>query len=555
MSIDLPAGSLPIFAGGAPSSRPADAARARPAQRGGHGRTAEPLEVGRPIGTDPPAGGADGRPSAAADVAGKASGHRFGASVARVSVRWQILITCTIVIIVVAALSFLVVVLNARAAIDREIQASLHAAQRYVREAIGRVHVNVSGMRFLDELALDGTALRHARIIVIDTDRNPVKLPPAMRGEGLATMIPPQLIRPEPSDVPPWFVDLLAPAPAVIEIPIIVASGRVGAVVILGEPTEEISKVWEDILSLGIIGLGGIVVVLLVLHIALGRILGPLTAVSNGLARLGTGEFGIRLPRPGGLELGTITDRFNALAERLAAAGSENSRLNRRLLSVQDDERRQIAHELHDEAGPCLFGMKATVRAISRTAERIGGKSGEDIAAEVADLTDIIERLQTMNRRLFKRLRPMALGHVPLAELVGDIVADFGRHAPGLKIVTEIAPIADGYGDPADLTIYRCVQEGLTNIVRHSGARCARVSLEEAAVAVLGLACRPMLRLSVADDGRGIAAGTPAGYGLSGIDERVRALGGTCTVSSAPGRGTILTIDVPIDETALPAES
>lgn len=546
VSMEIPLAAPLLFRDG-PVPRPA-AGRPAPEPPASPGRRpAEPLELGRPIGARPPV--------AEGDPAGPPRTGRLGTSLAGVSVRWQILITCTIVIIAVAALSFLVIVLSARAAIEREMQASLMAAQRYVHEAISRVHVNVSGMRFLDELALDGAALRHARIIVIDTDRNLVKLPPALRGEGLATMIPLQMIRPDPPDVPPWFVRLLAPSAVVIEVPIIVASGRVGAVVIVGEPTEEISKVWEDTLSLGAIGLGGILVVLLVLHIALGRILGPLTAVSNGLVRLETGEFGIRLARPAGLELGIITDRFNALAERLTAAGSENSRLNRRLLSVQDDERQQIAHELHDEAGPCLFGMKATVRAIRRAAEDIGGGKGAAIAAELADLTDIIERLQTMNRRLFKRLRPMALGHVPLAELIGDIVADFDRHAPALAIASQIAPIAGSYGDPIDLTFYRCVQEGLTNVVRHSGARSVRLRLEETASAVIGLACRPTLRLSIADDGCGIAAGTAAGYGLSGIDERVRALGGTCTVATALGRGTTLTIEVPLDETVLAAES
>lgn len=509
------------------------------------GRSAEPLEVGRPIGTQPSV--------ADAAEAGQPRPARLVHAIARVSVRWQILITCAIVILFVAVLSFALIVLNARAAIEREMRASLNAAQSYVHEAISRVHVNVSGMRFLDELALDGAALRHARIIVIDTDRNLVKLPPPLRGEGLATMIPPQVLQSPLPNAPPWFVRLLEPAPAVIEIPIIVASGRVGAVVIVGEPTDEISRIWDDSLSLGLIGLGGIVAVLVILHVALGRILGPLTAVSNGLVHLETGKFDVRLPRPGGLELGIITDRFNALAERLAAAGRENSRLNRRLISVQDDERQQIAHELHDEAGPCLFGMKATLRAIRRTADRIGGKTGEDIVAEVADLADIIERLQTMNRRLFKRLRPMALGHVPLAELIGDVVADFGRHAPALRISTAIGPIANGYGGPVDLTVYRCVQEGLTNVVRHSAAGRVRIGIEE--TAGHDPTGHRTLRLSIADDGRGIVAGTPAGYGLSGIDERVRALGGACTVSSAPGRGTTLAIEVPIDETGPPPES
>ena len=99
--------------------------------------------------------------------------------------------------------------------------------------------------------------------------------------------------------------------------------------------------------------------------------LDPLTGVARGLADLEQRNYRVRLPRPRAQELAAITDRFNALAQALDAARSENEKLNHRLITAQDDERRRTALELHDEVGPSLFGLKANAGSIATR----GGRS------------------------------------------------------------------------------------------------------------------------------------------------------------------------------------
>jgi two-component system sensor histidine kinase UhpB len=102
-----------------------------------------------------------------------------------------------------------------------------------------------------------------------------------------------------------------------------------------------------------------------------------------------------------------------------------------------------------------------------------------------------------------------------------------------------------GYGDSVDLTVYRCVQESLTNVVRHAQAKHVGVELGELASEGNGNGERE-LALTVRDDGRGIDPAAPPGFGLRGMQERVQGLGGRYKVETASGRGTCIRIVIPL---------
>jgi len=136
----------------------------------------------------------------------------------------------------------------------------------------------------------------------------------------------------------------------------------------------------------------------------------------------------------------------------------------------------------------------------------------------------------------------MALGHVPLGDLLAEVVRERARQHPDLRLVFMPAPSQPSYGEPIDLTIYRCVQESLTNTIRH--ARAARVDIAFGETDPDG--GRQVLSLQIQDDGRGIGPAAPIGRGLRGMQERVQALGGSCVIEGAPGRGTQVRIAIPI---------
>src|SRR5262249_61917061 len=124
-----------------------------------------------------------------------------------------------------------------------------------------------------------------------------------------------------------------------------------------------------------------------------------------------------------------------------------------------------------------------------------------DLKARARDMLAIIEHLQTINRSLLNRLRPMALGHIPLADLVSQIVRERARQHPEIAFDVTAARLAPSYGDSIDLTVYRCVQEGVTNAIRHAQATRVAIELALDADGAPDQGPAPRLLLQISDDG------------------------------------------------------
>jgi two-component system, NarL family, sensor histidine kinase UhpB len=458
------------------------------------------------------------------------------------SIRAQLLLTVILIELIAALIAGGVTIIKARTSTRIEIDASMNLAEVLVRETINLMPQSTPADRFLESLPLRQRFARHVRITVRDADGRPVTTRPMEGGEETEA--------PARAPAPAWFAALISPPMERRELPLVVDGRPLGSVLIAGEPADEIAEVWENLTALATVATLVNLVMIGILYVLFGRVLGPLTALGTGLRDLERRSFGVRLTRPKVRELAAIADRFNALAGALEAARSENAGLYRRLITTQDDERRQTARELHDEVGPSLFGLKANAGSIAAAAAALPDAARAAIEERTHDLLAIVEHLQSINRSLLTRLRPMALGHVPLADLLADMVRDRARQNSQIAFPFAADRLRASYGDPIDLTIYRCVQEGLTNAIRHAKAHTIRISLGETPA---GDAAAAHLDLVVADDGRGIDVAAPPGFGLRGMQERVAALDGTCTVAPAPGGGTRLHVIIPLpvrDETA-----
>ncbi|MGA8226624.1 MAG: ATP-binding protein [Xanthobacteraceae bacterium] len=456
----------------------------------------------------------------------------------RNSIRSQLLIIVLAIEIAAALVAGAVTILKARTSTRVEIEASTRLAELFVTEALQLVREDTPPQQVLAGLPLQLRFLRHVRISVRDAADAPVAHLSSVTGYDASA-------KSERAPAPSWFQALIAPA---IERHVIAvtANGRqIGSVVIISEPSDEIAEVWENTIALAWVALAVSVAVIGALYLLFGRALAPLTGLARGLTYLEHRQYAVRLPMPKAREFVALTARFNALAQALETARAENVRLGHRLITAQDDERKRTAIELHDEVGPSLFGLRAIATSIGGVASE--SPAARDMLAErVRDMLDIIENLQVINRALLNRLRPMALGHVPLEELVSQVVRDRAREHPQIDFSITLAALENSYGDTVDLTLYRCVQESLTNAVRHAQAKHILVKLGERPSAA-GNAEPRRIELAVEDDGRGIAAGAPRGFGLMGMQERVQALGGDFATEPREGGGTRVHVVISIE--------
>jgi two-component system sensor histidine kinase UhpB len=471
------------------------------------------------------------------------------------SVRTQILIVFVALNVVAASVAGGVIIYKAGVSTRIEIAASMRLAELMVNEAVQLIQQGIPAEQFLWRLPGQLRFVRHVRVRVRDAAGQPVSDRTLERHSASQTRmnaLSESLREDGHAAAPAWFARLIGPPVERHEVAVTVDGRSVGTVEIVSEPSDEIGEVWGNAVALAAVAMMTVLVIVGLLHLVLGRVLDPLTALTTGLRGLERRNYKVRLARPKVVEFALIADRFNALAGALDAVRAENLALNRRLITAQDDERRRTALELHDEVGPSLFGLKANVASIAKAAAGLPGAAAAMVADRVSDLTAIVDHLQGINRGMLNRLRPMALGHVPLAEIIAELVRDRAREHPHIVFTHDMAALDRSYDDTVDLTVYRCVQESLTNAIRHAKAKKIEVKVAVSDTAASETHAVPgcSLELNVRDDGLGIPAGQPPGFGLRGMQERVQALGGEFVIESATGRGTCVHIVIPLPSRA-----
>lgn len=225
--------------------------------------------------------------------------------------------------------------------------------------------------------------------------------------------------------------------------------------------------------------------------------------------------------------------RLTAQAQ-LERSLAENRLLVQRNIQVQEDERRNIARELHDEMGQWLNALKLDAVAIRDTAS--ADLPIRTAAQSVIDLTD---HVYDVVRQLMRRLRPVALDELGLQAALQYLLDQWKARHAGIACRFEASGALDDLGEAANITIYRCVQECLTNITKHADARHVIIALHRDPAT-------SRLTVSVQDDGRGIGtAPTPFGMGLAGLRERVDVLGGEFRVEACVPSGTRVSASLP----------
>ncbi|MFV0299561.1 MAG: histidine kinase [Paracoccus sp. (in: a-proteobacteria)] len=402
-----------------------------------------------------------------------------------------------------------------RASVAAELRAGVETARSLVLATVGTMQGAVPPDRLMATLPERLVLPRNTEITVLDARDGSLSQPVSGGAVG--------------GRAPDWFARLIAPEPQQTRLPVVIGGRRLGYVYIAPNPAAQIATAWQDMRrTIGLTALAALLQGALIVWLTR-RALRPVDGIAARLTDLTQGRLAARvgpLPQPDLAPIGRGVDQLGAALEQ-ARADREN--LQRQVVTRADDERKAIARDLHDEMGPCLFGLRVEADALRSHA---GDPAIRDHAESIAAIADQIGRV---NRALLDDLRPAPLGQLPLATVLAGHVEDLAARFPGTELAIDLPPDLPEPDEATALTLFRILQEGTTNALRHAGASRITATLRSDPAHWI---------MTVSDDGRGIPAGTPRGTGLSGMAERIALLAGGLDIRS-DRTGTTLTAELP----------
>jgi two-component system sensor histidine kinase UhpB len=272
----------------------------------------------------------------------------------------------------------------------------------------------------------------------------------------------------------------------------------------------------------------GVLLVLAVNLLALRRVFRPLEQLTALMRRVDPLAPGRRIVvERQAAEVAELSHAFNDMLDRLERERRDSGR---RALDAQEEERRRMARELHDEIGQTFTGVVLQLETLERRAP-------EELRAELRSLEATTRAGIEEVRELVRRLRPEALDDFGLRSALVSLGSDLAEHS-GLRVSPNLDGNLPALSPEDELVVYRVAQESLVNVVRHARASRAELSLQQENGAVV---------LRVRDDGRGIdAAGLRSGTGVRGMRERALLVGGELEVSHVAPHGTEVALRLPV---------
>jgi two-component system sensor histidine kinase UhpB len=430
--------------------------------------------------------------------------------------RLKLVLIPTVILILGLAAAIVFALHGARARVQAEVESSLQLGATLIRAELDHVNNAIDPEKAVTTLGTGLPSLRHIRFVLESEPGKPAAVSSA-----------------KPAWVPAWFVHVFDVRPITRSFPIVANGHTRGWIAMVSHPEDEIAEIWdetqEQLLLLAVVSLLTGTFILIAVTIALR----PLRELALGFDRLERGEF-VGLAEPIRVtELTRIGEQFDSLARSLQRVTADNHRLIDRLISLQEMERKDVAHELHDEFGPALFGIRADVACILKWSAA-GETRLTDIRERACSISALVDGIQRSTVQMLDRLRPLVLDQMGLAEALRQLVTTWQERYPDITWSLRVQPGTHVDDDEIALTLYRVVQECLTNVVRHAGATDVAVSLTSNGDAI---------DVAVCDNGRGIPPDIRFGFGLLGMSERVRGLGGRLQVGG--GGGALVEASVP----------
>ncbi|HEY4213918.1 MAG TPA: HAMP domain-containing protein [Steroidobacteraceae bacterium] len=404
--------------------------------------------------------------------------------------------------------------------VDTEMSAAIEVGRNTVNNAVDDLGETPNPERQLRLLVADFDGDRHLRAKLIAAD-----------GAAISQSTP---LR--PADAPPlWFHDLLARPAQSKSIRLPAPFDGYGSIELVSDSHNELAEVWSDVvLTLTLLTTfcalnAGLV------YLTTGRALRPLNEIVTAFAQIGGGDYTQHVPEHGPQELEALARGLNKMVARLGEMEMRKRRLEEQLVEVQEEERSELARDLHDEVGPLLFAISVDLVAVEQQAARY---SDTQLQQRLEATRDALTRIQQQVRDLLGRLRPLSVVDLGLGHSIQRLVAFWRTRYPAVEFAFS-SSLEQDIDEDLGLTIYKIVQESLSNALRHGKPAAIGISIAEQQ--------DHSLLIEVCDDGVGLRGERPRiGLGLTSMRERVSALRGELNVGGGPdGRGVLVSARLP----------
>jgi two-component system sensor histidine kinase UhpB len=433
------------------------------------------------------------------------------------SLRVRVLAAIALVVVLGALAGVVFAGWLARQTLRDELTAALVGGRQTVQRGLDALPRGADSERELRRLVSTFDGNRHVDATLIDA-----------RGQVAALSHAPVSSHPAPD----WFLALLDPQ---LE-PMRIATPGGGVIALTPAPTSDVGDAWlqfgDALIVLGVVGVAGAVLV----YITIGRALRPLGDLTAAFARVGLGDYAARVEEAGPAELVRLAGSFNAMAGELEAMRTRTRLLEEQILKLQDEERAELARDLHDEIGPQLFAVNIDAAMLGQS---LASGDRAEAGRQVRAIQAAVGVLQRQVRDILSRLRPAQLVELGLNAAIGELVQFWRGRRPDIVFAVDLQIDDARLPEAVQEAIYRILQEALSNAVRHG--QPGRIDLS----------VRPSdageVVVRVIDDGMGrTAPAGSGGFGLTGMRERIEAVGGQLIVRPGSPNGWSITAIAPL---------
>jgi len=418
-------------------------------------------------------------------------------------------------LVIGAALSYW----RAAGKVHTELHAAFVVGEQVLKDAVDELKRSPNPYQHLSGVIERFSGGRHVKVSLLDASG--------------ATVVQSRLAMPDEA-APEWFVALVGGPPEASRIAVPDNIKGYSAFLMEADPRNEVQEFWEDLGSTFATNaiLAGLMSALI--YWTVGHELRPLAQLNQAFAGVAKGDFSMRLAERGPRDLSAVMHGFNHMAHQLERAEASKTLLEEQLSSVQEEERAELARDLHDEIGPLLFSVGLDAAAVQQA---LGGNANADALERLESIREAVSLSQKHVLQILGRLRTGTVEDLGLKAAIDRLVEFWTSRHPELSIRAEV--VENGVGPELDPVVYRIVQESISNAVRHGHPASIEVVLAHDDKGV---------RVVVTDDGSGLKS-TKSGHGLTGMRERVAARNGWFAIENrTDGKGTRVEAFLPVSK-------